>query len=83
MRYFLILFVATLAACSTTQQTPPNQELVIDAKIQQMGRQEVIDAVKQCETSGLRAIPIYAKRKIGGYTVETVVEVTCGPRYAY
>ena len=50
---------------------------------QQMGRQEVIDAVKQCETSGLRAIPIYAKRKIGGYTVETVVEVTCGPRYAY
>jgi outer membrane biogenesis lipoprotein LolB len=83
MRYFLVLFVAILAACSTTQQTPPNQELVIDAKIQQMGRQEVIDAVKQCETSGLRAIPIYAKRKIGGYTVETVVEVTCGPRYAY
>lgn len=83
MRYLLILLVASLAACSTTQQQPPNQELVIDAKIQQMGRQEVIDAVKQCETSGLRAIPIYAKRKIGGYTVETVVEVTCGPRYAY
>jgi hypothetical protein len=29
------------------------------------------------------AIPIYAKRKINGYTVETVVEVTCGPRYTY
>lgn len=82
MKYVLILLVASLAACSS-QQTPPNQELIIDAKIQQMGRQEVIDAVKQCETSGLRAIPIYAKRKIGGYTVETVVEVTCGPRYAY
>lgn len=83
MKYLSILLVVALAACSSTQPTPPNQELVIDAKIQQMGRQEVIDAVKQCETSGLRAIPIYAKRKIGGYTVETVVEVTCGPRYAY
>ena len=82
MKYLSILLVVALAACSSTQQ-PPNQELIIDAKIQQMGRQEVIDAVKQCETSGLRAIPIYAKRKIGGYTVETVVEVTCGPRYAY
>jgi hypothetical protein len=62
---------------------PPDQELIVDAKVQQMARNEVIDAVKQCETSGLRAIPIYAKRRIGGYTVETIVEVTCGPRYSY
>jgi len=62
---------------------PPDQELIVDAKVQQMARNEVIDAVKQCETSGLRAIPIYAKRRIGGYTVETIVEVTCGPRYVY
>jgi hypothetical protein len=61
----------------------PNQELIVDPRVQQMGRNEVIDAVKQCETAGLRAIPIYAKRKIAGYTVETVVEVTCGPRYIY
>jgi hypothetical protein len=59
------------------------QELVMDKQIQPMGRNEVIDGVKQCESAGLRAIPIYAKRKINGYTVETVVEVTCGPRYAY
>jgi hypothetical protein len=48
-----------------------------------MGRNEVIDAVKQCETSGLRAIPLYAKRQIAGYSVETVIEVTCGPKYVY
>jgi hypothetical protein len=48
-----------------------------------MGRNEVIDAVRQCETSGLRAIPIYAKRKVSGYSVETIVEVTCGPKYPY
>lgn len=75
--------------CSNAPKTPviefvaPNQELIVDAKIQSMGRNEVIDAVKQCETNGLRAIPIYAKRKVSGYTVETVVEVTCGPKYPY
>jgi hypothetical protein len=61
----------------------PDQELIVDKQVQPMGRNEVIDAVRQCESSGLRAIPLYAKRKIGGYTVETVVEVTCGPKYAY
>ena len=72
------------AGCSTLG-TPKSadQELSVDAKVQQMSRKEVIGGVKQCETSGLRAIPIYAKRRIGGYTVETIVEVTCGPRYSF
>jgi hypothetical protein len=26
---------------------------------------------------------LYAKRKIGGYTVETVIEVSCGPKYQF
>ena len=62
---------------------PPNQDLIVDKVVQPMGRNEVIDAVRQCESSGLRAIPLYAKRKIGGYTVETIVEVTCGPKYQF
>ena len=62
---------------------PPNQDLIVDKQVQPMGRNEVIDAVRQCESSGLRAIPLYAKRKIGGYTVETIVEVTCGPKYQF
>ena len=68
---------------SVTEFVAPNQELIVDAKIQSMGRNEVIDAVKQCETNGLRAIPLYAKRKVSGYSVETIVEVTCGPKYPY
>lgn len=72
-----------LVGCSTTTTQAPNQELIVDKQVQPMGRNEVIDAVRQCESSGLRAIPLYAKRKIGGYTVETVVEVTCGPKYQY
>jgi hypothetical protein len=43
----------------------------------------IIDAVKQCETSGLRAITVFGKRKINGYTAETIVDVTCGPKYYY
>lgn len=83
--YFLLCWMAWVTAGCSSLSTPqaPNQDLIVDKQVQPMGRNEVIDAVRQCETSGLRAIPLYAKRKIGGYTVETVVEVTCGPKYAY
>ena len=96
MKYALLLLA--MVGCASQQPAPvytmrPEpatnmvsntiQELVMDKQIQPMGRNEVIDGVKQCESAGLRAIPIYAKRKINGYTVETVVEVTCGPKYAY
>jgi hypothetical protein len=83
--YSLLCWMAWLTAGCSSLSTPqaPNQDLIVDKQVQPMGRNEVIDAVRQCETSGLRAIPLYAKRKIGGYTVETVVEVTCGPKYAY
>jgi hypothetical protein len=83
--YSLLCWMAWVTAGCSSLSTPqaPNQDLIVDKQVQPMGRNEVIDAVRQCETSGLRAIPLYAKRKIGGYTVETVVEVTCGPKYAY
>lgn len=89
MKMFTYAFLCSMgiimAGCSHLpgSSSPPNQELIVDDKVQPMGRNEVIDAVRQCETSGLRAIPLYAKRKIGGYTVETVVEVTCGPKYQF
>ena len=94
MKYALLLLA--LVGCASQPPAPvytmrpepvvaanTTQELVMDKQIQPMGRNEVIDGVKQCESAGLRAVPIYAKRKINGYTVETVVEVTCGPRDAY
>ena len=90
MKMFTYVFLCSMgiitAGCSSlpgSTPTPPNQDLIVDKNVQPMGRNEVIDAVRQCETSGLRAIPLYAKRKIGGYTVETVVEVTCGPKYQF
>jgi uncharacterized protein YcfL len=82
MKYALLLLV--LVGCSSyTEPKMTEQQLIMDKQIQAMGRNEVIDAVKQCETSGLRAITIYGKRKINGYTAETIVDVTCGPKWYY
>jgi len=77
------ILLLALVGCSTTAPQAPNQELIVDKQVQPMGRNEVIDAVRQCESSGLRAVPLYAKRKIGGYSVETIIEVTCGPKYQF
>ena len=76
MKYILLLL---LAACASDPET--EQKLIMDKNIQPMGRNEGIDAIKQCEKNGLRAITIYGKRKINGYTAETLVDVTCGPKF--
>ena len=87
MKYIFLLLA--LVGCASQAPAPvetrgeTTQELVMDKTIQSMGRNEVIDGIKQCETAGLRAIPIYAKRKINGHSAETVADVTCGPRYRY
>ena len=78
MKYSLLLLV--LVGCASEPKMT-EQQLIMDKQIQSMGRSEVIDAVKQCETSGLRAITVFGKRKINGYTAETIVDVTCGPRF--
>ena len=78
MKYALLLLI--LAGCASEPKTT-EQQLIMDKQIQSMGRSEIIDAVKQCETSGLRAITVFGKRKINGYTAETIVDVTCAPKY--
>jgi len=83
--YFALCWASIITAgCSSfTEPKMTEQKLIMDKEIQAMGRNEVIDAVRQCETSGLRAITIYGKRKINGYTAETIVDVTCGPKWYY
>jgi hypothetical protein len=78
MKYALLLLV--LVGCASEPKMV-EQQLIMDKQIQSMGRSEIIDAVKQCETSGLRAITVFGKRKINGYTAETIVDVTCGPKF--
>jgi hypothetical protein len=69
-----------LAGCSFTP-TELNSRLEVDPVIQPLSRNEVINGVTECEGNGLRAVMVYSKRKINGYTSEVVVDVTCAPKY--
>jgi len=71
-----------MAGCATNEfTTDGKQELLIDKQIQPMSRNEVISAVTECTNNGLRAVMLYGKRKINGYTTDIVVDVTCAPKY--
>lgn len=88
MRAALALSAVILAGCAGTDvplapPPKPEQTLVVDQKIQPMSRNEVIIAVKECESSGLRAVVIHSKRKIGEYSADIVVDVTCAPRFRF
>lgn len=74
-----LITLASLTACSST--TSNHQSLVMDKELQPLSRNETIVAVRECETNGLRAVMIYGKRKINGYTAEVVIEVTCAPKW--
>ena len=65
----------------TSETKSVNQELLVDKQVQPMTRNETIVAIKDCTTSGLRAVVLYGKRKINGFTTEVVVDVTCAPHH--
>lgn len=78
------LCILGMVGCSSL---PPNttldaqQQLVLDKQIQPMSRNEVITAVTECTSQGLRAVMLYGKRKVNNYTTDIVVDVTCAPKY--
>jgi hypothetical protein len=59
----------------------PAVSFVYDVDVVQMTRTQVIDAVRGCEDSGLRASPVTARRRITGQTSDVVVDIQCLPRY--
>jgi protein involved in sex pheromone biosynthesis len=73
-------FVAWLSGCSTTT-TGGAQDLVLDKSIQPMSRNEVVSAIGDCQANGLRAVLMYGKRKVNGYTADVVIDVTCAPKW--
>jgi len=77
----VVCSLGLLAGCSTSKPPVVEQKLVIDKHVQPMTRNEVIVAVRECETNGLRGVMLYGKRKINGYTTEVVIDVTCAPKW--
>jgi hypothetical protein len=84
MKYALLLLA--LVGCASHPPPQPeassykHQNLEVDKNVQPLSRNEVIYAINECESNGTRAVMIYAKRKINGYTADIVVEVTCAPK---
>jgi hypothetical protein len=90
MKYLLVLMLTGCAAGSSWNaslldggSSSPEQKMTLDKNIQAMSRNEVILAVQECESSGLRAVMIIAKRKINNYTTDVVADVSCAPKYRY
>jgi hypothetical protein len=89
MKYFLFLLMTGCAAGSSWQASlgepagGAEQRMVLDKDIHAMSRNEVIVAVQECESSGLRAVMVFGKRKINNYTADVVADVTCAPKYRY
>lgn len=93
MKYFLIFLLMTGCAAGSSWNASmmdgsigsgtAEQKMVLDKNIQAMSRNEVILAVQECESSGLRAVMVFGKRKINNYTADVVADVTCAPKYRY
>jgi len=84
MKAAIVMVALAMAGCATTE--PPkyqSQEILLDKQVQAMSRNEVIMAVRECESSGLRAVVINGKRKINGFTTDIVIDVTCAPRFMF
>lgn len=84
----IIFLPVMLAACASPPPPSPvteykHQDLIIDRHVQAMSRNQIIDAVHECEGNGLRATMVYGKRKINGFTADVVVDVMCAPKYKF
>ena len=91
MKNVLIVTTLMLTACAsapppTAQNIPmninaPAVQLRYEAQVQQMSRQEVINATQDCEQAGMRASPVMSKRQVSGMLSDIIIDVQCIPRY--
>jgi hypothetical protein len=79
---YLALLAVVLAGCSSGNQYP-RQQLLIDSQVSAMSRQEVINAIHDCQENNLRAVMITAKKNLNGHITDVISEVTCAPRYKF
>ncbi len=84
MKKLILLTCGLLGACSSPYMDNsklPDTALLVEKEVTQMSRSQVILAVQECETSGLRPLVIMSRRKINGSLADVPVDVTCMPRF--
>jgi uncharacterized protein YcfL len=79
MKYIALLAVV-LVGCSSANQYP-KQQLLIDSQVSAMSRQEVINAIHDCQSNGMRAVMVTSKKYVSGHITDVISEVTCAPSY--
>jgi len=79
---YLALLAVVLAGCSSGPNYP-QQNLIVDRHVSAMSRQEVSNAIHDCQTNDLRAVMITSKKNVNGHITDVISEVTCAPRYRF
>jgi hypothetical protein len=58
-----------------------NTEVMVDKTTYVMTRNEMVNAIMDCEAAGTRPVVTTTRRKINGFLAEAPVDVTCMPKY--
>jgi hypothetical protein len=81
----ILLLTGFLGACSSSPYVDnsklPDTKVLVEKEITQMSRNQVIMAVQECDSSGLRPVVIMSRRKINGFLSDVPVDVTCMPKF--
>lgn len=81
----ILLITGLLGACSSSPYVDnsrlPDTALLVEKEVTQMSCSQVIMAVQECETSGLRPLVIMSRRKINGSLSDVPVDITCMPKF--
>lgn len=68
-----------IAGCASSPYGSESK-LVVQKRAQAMSRQEVIQAIQDCEVSKMRPVLIMAKRRVNDWDTDIIIDVTCAPR---
>ena len=82
----IALLAVVLAGCSSGNQTSnpyPTQQLIIDKQVSAMTRQEVINAIHDCQENGMRPVMVTGKKNTNGHIADVTIEVTCAPKFRF
>jgi hypothetical protein len=84
VRRLILLSCGLLGACSSPyvdNSKLPDTTLLVEKEVTQMSRSQVIMAVQECESSGLRPLVVMSRRKINGSLSDVPVDITCMPKF--